>query len=69
MAINRDILRGQWHQIRGEVKSKWGQLTDDELTRVEGDMEKLIGVLETRYGYARARAEQEVNDFFNNRKA
>jgi uncharacterized protein YjbJ (UPF0337 family)/gas vesicle protein len=67
LVVNRDILRGQWTQLKGEIKSKWGQLTDDELTRVEGDMEKLIGTLQTRYGYARARAEQEVNDFFKNR--
>jgi uncharacterized protein YjbJ (UPF0337 family) len=68
LVINRDTLRGQWTQIKGEIKSKWGKLTDDELTRVEGDMEKLIGVLQTRYGYARGRAEQEVNDWFNSRK-
>jgi uncharacterized protein YjbJ (UPF0337 family)/gas vesicle protein len=67
LVVNRDILRGQWTQLKGEIKSKWGQLTDDELTRVEGDMDKLVGTLQTRYGYARARAEQEVNDFFKNR--
>ena len=69
MVINRDTLHGQWQQIKGEVKSKWGQLTDDELTRIEGDYEKLVGALQTRYGYARGRAEQEINNFFNNRKA
>jgi len=69
LVVNRDILRGQWTQLKGEIKSKWGQLTDDELTRVEGDMDKLVGSLQTRYGYTRARAEQEVNDFFKNRSA
>jgi uncharacterized protein YjbJ (UPF0337 family)/gas vesicle protein len=69
VVVNRDTLRGQWTQLKGEVKSKWGQLTDDELTRVEGDMDKLIGALQSRYGYARGRAEQEVNDFFNKRNA
>jgi len=67
--INRDTLRGQWSQIKGEVKSKWGQLTDDDLTRAEGDYEKLIGVIQTRYGYTRGRVEQELNDYFNSRKA
>jgi len=67
--VNRDTMRGQWTQIKGEVKSKWGQLTDDELTRVEGDYEKLIGAIQTRYGYERGRAEQEVNTFLNSRKA
>jgi uncharacterized protein YjbJ (UPF0337 family)/vacuolar-type H+-ATPase subunit H len=67
--INRDTLRGQWSQIKGEIKSKWGQLTDDELTRVEGDYEKLVGAIQTRYGYERGRTEQEINEFFKSRKA
>jgi uncharacterized protein YjbJ (UPF0337 family)/gas vesicle protein len=67
--INRDTLRGQWSQLKGEAKSKWGQLTDDDLTRVEGDYEKLIGAIQTRYGYERGRTEQEINEFFNSRKA
>ena len=66
--INRDTLRGQWNQIKGEVKSKWGQLTDDELTRTEGDYEKLVGAIQTKYGYTRGRVEQELNDYFNSRK-
>jgi len=67
--INRDTLRGQWKQIKGEVKSQWGKLTDDDLTRAEGDYEKLLGVIQTRYGYNRQRAEQEINNFFNSHKA
>jgi len=69
LVVNRDTLRGQWTQLKGEIKSKWGQLNDDELTRVEGDMDKLIGTLQTRYGYTRERSEQEINDFFSKRKA
>jgi len=67
--LNRDTLAGQWKQVKGEIKSKWGQLTDDDLTRVEGDYEKLLGSLQTRYGYTRERAENELNDFFSSRKA
>lgn len=67
--INRDTLRGQWNQVKGEVKSKWGQLTDDELTKTEGDYEKLVGSIQTRYGYTRGRVEQELNEWFNSRKA
>jgi uncharacterized protein YjbJ (UPF0337 family) len=69
LVVNRDILKGQWTKLKGEVKSKWGQLTDDDLTKIEGDMDKLTGTLQTRYGYERARAEQEVNNFFKNRSA
>lgn len=37
--MNEDILEGKWRQIEGEVKSRWGKLTDDDVERVEGDAE------------------------------
>jgi uncharacterized protein YjbJ (UPF0337 family) len=66
--VNKDTLKGNWNQMKGEVKRKWGQITDDEMTQIEGDYDKLIGMLQSRYGYARGRAEQEVNDFMSTRK-
>ncbi len=39
--MNADVLKGKWHQLKGEVKSQWGKLTDDDLDRVEGDAEQL----------------------------
>lgn len=63
--MNADVIKGKWHQFRGEVKSRWGKLTDDDLDRVAGDSEKLIGSVQERYGYARHDAEREVNDFFD----
>jgi uncharacterized protein YjbJ (UPF0337 family) len=62
--MNADVLKGQWHQLKGEVKSKWGKLTDDDLDRASGDAEKLIGRIQERYGYARDQAKREVDDFF-----
>ena len=61
--MNADILKGQWREIKGEVKAKWGKLTDDDLTEVEGMEEKLLGLLQKRYGYARDKAEQEYKEF------
>jgi uncharacterized protein YjbJ (UPF0337 family) len=66
--MNADVIKGKWHQLRGEVKSRWGKLTDDELDRVAGDSEKLIGRIQERYGYARHDAEREVKDFFDHRE-
>ena len=62
--MNEDILKGKWRQLKGEVKSQWGKLTDDDLDRVEGDAEKLIGRVQERYGYQREDAKREVDDFF-----
>jgi len=62
--MNADVLKGQWHQLKGEVKSRWGKLTDDDLDQASGDAEKLMGRLQERYGYARDQARREVDDFF-----
>ena len=59
--MNKDILEGQWKQIRGEAKSWWGKLTDDDLTRVAGKYESLAGVLQEKYGYSRQQAEAEID--------
>lgn len=61
--MNSDVFKGKWLQLKGEVKSRWGKLTDDDLDRVEGDSEKLIGRVQERYGYARAEAHREVDEF------
>lgn len=64
--MNRDILKGKWMQIRGDVKNKWGKLTDDDLSMIDGDRDKLIGRLQERYGYSREQAEREVKQFDTN---
>ncbi len=56
-----DILQGNWKQLRGQIREWWGKLTDDDLTKIDGKRENLVGVLQTKYGYAKERAETEVN--------
>ena len=58
--MNQDILAGKWKQMRGEVKTWWGTLTDDDVERIGGQKNKLIGLLQERYGYTREQAEQEI---------
>jgi uncharacterized protein YjbJ (UPF0337 family) len=58
--MNQDILAGKWKQMRGEVKTWWGNLTDDDFERIGGQKDKLIGLLQERYGYTREQAEQEI---------
>ena len=59
--MNKDIFEGKWKEIRGQAKEWWGILTDDDLDRVEGKAEKLIGLLQQKYGYTREHAEEEFN--------
>ncbi len=58
-----DKLKGNWQQLKGEVKTKWGKLTDDDMTYISGQRDKLCGKLREHYGYEKERAEQEIEDF------
>ena len=59
--MNTDIFKGKWKQFRGKAKVWWGDLTDDQLDRVEGRWDSFVGLLQEKYGYTRERAEAEVN--------
>lgn len=61
--MNVDILKGQWKQIKGGIKAKWGKITDDDLTAIEGDEEKLLGILQEKYGYSKDEAQKEYKKF------
>jgi uncharacterized protein YjbJ (UPF0337 family) len=63
--MNLDILKGKWKQLKGEAKTQWGKLTDDDLDQIEGNTEKLVGKVQERYGYGREQAEREVDQWIN----
>ncbi len=63
--INTDILQGKWKQLQGSAKTTWGKITDDELEQVSGDGEKLIGLVQEKYGLAREEAKTQVDNWFN----
>lgn len=64
MALD-DVLKGSWKQLKGRVKEQWGDLTDDEITEIEGSREALIGKIQTKYGRTRMEAENEVADWLD----
>ncbi|GHE04395.1 hypothetical protein U879_00660 [Defluviimonas sp. 20V17] len=61
--MNRDQMEGNWKQIKGKVRSKWGELTDDDVASVEGRREMLVGKIQERYGTAKADAEKAVDEW------
>jgi uncharacterized protein YjbJ (UPF0337 family) len=61
--MNEDVMKGKWKEIKGGIKEKWGKLTDDDITEVEGKQEKLLGILQKTYGYSKEKAEQEYKEF------
>ena len=65
--MNKDILKGKWTQLKGDLRSKWGKLTDDDVTQIQGDAEKFVGKLQERYGHTREQAEKELNDYLDSK--
>lgn len=61
--MNKDIIQGNWMELKGKVKQQWGKLTDDEIAQMNGSYEELQGVLEKSYGYQTDRAKKEINEF------
>jgi uncharacterized protein YjbJ (UPF0337 family) len=63
--MNHDIFAGHWKQMRGTLKSWWGKLSDDDFEWIEGQKNKLIGLVQEKYGYTRDQAREEVDRRFN----
>jgi uncharacterized protein YjbJ (UPF0337 family) len=57
-------VEGNWKQMKGTVKERWGKLTDDDLTAIAGRRDQLEGMIQERYGYARERARREIEDWY-----
>jgi uncharacterized protein YjbJ (UPF0337 family) len=57
------LLKSQWKQLRGKAKEKWGELTEDDLDKVDGQFDQLVGVIMEKYELTRAKAEAEINTF------
>ena len=63
MDANTDILQGKWHELKGQARQTFAKLTDDDVARMSGKMEELSGVLQQRYGYNKAKADTEINNW------
>jgi len=61
--MNWDQIKGNWKQFKGQARTKWGKLTNDELDVIQGNREQLVGKLQERYGIAKDKAEEQVRDF------
>ena len=66
--MNANQFKGNWQQFKGELKKKWGQLTDDDLLEAEGDYDKFLGVLQKRYGDQKEEIERWTKDWYSKRE-
>jgi uncharacterized protein YjbJ (UPF0337 family) len=61
--MNWDQIEGKWTQIRGEIRRKWGRLTDHDLEVIAGSKDKFVGRIQERYGIAKEKAQQQLDDW------
>lgn len=61
--MNREQFSGRWHEFKGKVKEKWGRLTDNEIAQINGSYERLLGLIQKHYGYAKEQAEKELGNW------
>ena len=61
--MNWDRISGKWTEYKGKVRERWAKLTDDDLGRIAGKRDQLLGVLQERYGWVREQAERQIKDF------
>lgn len=63
--MNWDQIEGRWKQIAGGVKREWGRLTEDDVKAVDGQRDKLIGLIQEAYGVEREEADRQIRNWFN----
>jgi uncharacterized protein YjbJ (UPF0337 family) len=61
--MNEDIVQGKWRELRGKVRERWGKVTGDDVERLKGTSDELIGLLQQRYGYEREQARKEIREW------
>ena len=66
--MNRQTIEGRWKEVKGQIKNKWGKLTDDDLMRAEGKFDELVGALQRRYGYEKAEATRHLEELSDKAK-
>jgi uncharacterized protein YjbJ (UPF0337 family) len=61
--LNEPWLKGKWNEIKGKIQEEWGELTNDDVDRAEGNRDQFIGAIQQRYGIAKAKAEKQVEEW------
>jgi uncharacterized protein YjbJ (UPF0337 family) len=67
--MNWDYIQGNWKQLKGSAKERWGKLTDDDLNTISGQRDQLVGKIQERYGIAKQEAERQLEEWRASSKA
>lgn len=66
--MNQQIFEGHWKEIKGLIQRTWGEITNDEVSKMKGTYQELEGLLEKKYGYKKQKSEEEIRDFLKKNK-
>ncbi|MDD5328913.1 MAG: CsbD family protein [Sulfuricella sp.] len=61
--MNWNKIEGNWKQLKGRAREKWGELTDDNIDIVAGKREQLLGKIQEIYGIGKEEAEKQIDEF------
>ena len=67
--MNKNIIEGNWEQLKGDIQKTWGKLTNDQMDQIEGDRKKLVGYLQENYGIAEDEAEKQISEYEESKAA
>jgi uncharacterized protein YjbJ (UPF0337 family) len=60
----KNVLEGNWEEVKGDIQANWGKLTDSDIDKINGSYKSLVGKLRKSYGYKSEEVEQQISDFF-----
>ncbi len=61
--MNWDQIKGNWKMFQGKLREHWGKLTDDDLQRIAGRKDQLVGKIQERYGISKEEAYRQVEQW------
>ena len=67
--MTKNIIEGNWEQLKGDIQKTWGKLTNDQMDQIEGDRKKLVGYLQENYGIAEDEAEKQISEYEESKAA
>lgn len=62
--MNNSVSKAKWNQVKGKVKERWGKLTNDEITVINGEIDQLVGKIQEKYGVEKEKVEKDVREWY-----
>jgi uncharacterized protein YjbJ (UPF0337 family) len=60
--MDQQTISGKWQEIKGEIRTQWAKLTDDDLEKAKGNVESIAGLIQQKYGHAKEATKEKLNE-------